>query len=97
MNVTLLPWALAALLASHAGAVWYGWNLRGDVERDRVSAAQAQVRVAQARVVGLAEAQALAEAERDRLREDLNNAANSDPDAGRVCLSAGSVRRLDTP
>lgn len=90
----LAPYVLAALVASHAGSVWYGWNWRGDVERARVDAAQSALRVAQSRIIGLAEAQALVAADRDRLRQELDDAAIADPDADNMCLGADSVRRL---
>ena len=45
-------------------------------------------------MAGLAEAQAAASAERDALRQELDHAAIADPDAGRICLGADSVRRL---
>lgn len=92
-----LPWVLVALSATHTGTLWYGWHWRGSVEADRVAVAQAALRQAQARVAGLAEAQAAASAERDALRQELDHAAIADPDAGRICLGADSVRRLGAP
>ncbi|MCW1932596.1 hypothetical protein [Pararhodobacter zhoushanensis] len=92
----LPPWAigLVFLLASWGGAVGYGYHWRGNVERDRVARAQADLREAQARIIGLAEAQAAAALERDRLQQELDDAAANDPDADRMCLGADSVRRL---
>lgn len=93
----LLPWLLGGMLASHGGAVWYGWHWRGEVEDARVARAQAEVRQAQARIIGLAEAQAAATAERNALRQELDNAAANDPDADRMCLGRASVQRLSAP
>lgn len=92
-------WVAGALVLAltHGGAWWHGYDTRKDFDAARVAEAQAAQRVAQARVIGLAEAQALAALERDRLREELDNAANADPYAGRVCLGADSVRRLGSP
>ncbi|MCA2013994.1 hypothetical protein LCM17_21065 [Cereibacter sphaeroides] len=92
-----LPWLVLALCASHGGVLWYGWHWRGSVEADRVAVAQAEVRQAQARIIGLAEAQAAATTERNALREELDNAAANDPDADRMCLGADSVQRLRAP
>lgn len=95
----LQRWALTAgTVAALCGACWWhGWSTRGSVEADRVAVAQAALRQAQARVAGLAEAQAAASAERDALRQELDHAAIADPDAGRICLGADSVRRLGAP
>ena len=92
-----LPWVLAALCVSHGGVAVWAWHWRGSVEADRVAVAQAAMRQAQARVAGLAEAQAAVSAERDALRQELDHAAIADPDAGRICLGADSVRRLGAP
>ena len=92
----LLPWLLLGVLASHGGAIWYGWHWRGGVEAARLDRAQAALRLAQARVLGLIEAQAAATAERNALREELDHAAATDPDADRLCLGADSVQRLRT-
>lgn len=89
-----LPWVLLALCATHGGVGLYAWHWRGEVEDARVERAQAALRQAQARIVGLAEAQAAATAERNRLRQELDDAARNDPDASRQCLAAESVRRL---
>ena len=88
---------VAALLASHGAAWWHGYDTRRDADAARVASALAAQRIATARVIGLAEAQAATAAERDRLREDLDHAAIADPDAGRVCLGADSLRRLGAP
>ena len=92
-------WAALALVfvTSHAGAWWHGYDTRRDSDAARVASAQVAEQVLRARVIGMAETQAAVAAERDRLREDLDNAAIADPDADRVCLGADSVRRLATP
>jgi hypothetical protein len=88
----------AGVVAAICGAFWWhGWDTRGDREAARVAEARAELRIAQARVVGLAEAQATAAAERDALRQELDHAAANDPDADRQCLGADSVRRLGAP
>jgi len=87
----------AALIATHGGAWWHGYDTRRDSDAARVAQALAAERVAQARILGMADAQAQVSAERDRLREDLDNAALADSNASRVCLGADSVRRLGSP
>lgn len=91
--VTRLSLALAVGLALFG----LGWQQGRAHETGRTARAQAELRQAQARIVGLAEAQAAARAERDRLRQELDDAARRDPDADRLCLSADSVRRLGAP
>lgn len=92
-------WVAGALVLAltHGGAWWHGYDTRRDADAARVQEAQVAQWVAQARVIGLAEAQAQAVLERDRLRVELDNAARIDPDADRMCLGADSVRRLATP
>lgn len=90
----LLPWLLGGLLASHTGAVWYGWSWRGGVEEARVARAQADLRQAQARIIGLAEAQAAETAARQAMQQERDDAIRAMDGAGDMCLSREFVRRL---
>lgn len=93
----LLPWvpALAvALCVSHGGVAVWAWHWRGSVEADRVAVAQAALRQAQARIVGLAEAQAAATAARQAMQQERDDAIRAMDGSGDMCLSREFVRRL---
>lgn len=96
------PALLAAIAAPLIlGGVWLHGDSNG-AGRERAAheartAALVAARAADARrVMVLAEKLAEVQAERDEAAKELENAARADPDAGRIALPAGSVRRIDS-
>ena len=82
----------AALFAAGYGL---GTSHTSDRWQARVDAVQAERDRNAARVEALAEVLEAARAEREALAAELEEAANADPDAGRLAIGADSVQRLN--
>jgi uncharacterized protein YcfJ len=87
--------AMTFVAAVIAGAYWKGWSDRGVREELRVERLISERRAQAARIAAQAETLVAVRAERDRLAEELENAALADHDADRPALGFGSVQRLN--
>lgn len=104
MTMLLRPWirllVLVAVLTSVAGVLaqrFYAAGYRAAEARQAAVVARAQARLAQAaEALGRMEALRLAaEAERDAIADELEDAARLDAAGGNVALGIDSVRRLN--
>jgi signal transduction histidine kinase len=86
--------AMTFVAAVITGAYTKGWVDRGTREELRVLELQQERRAQAVRIAVQAELLADTIAERNRLAEELENAAREDVDADQPALGADSVRRL---
>jgi type II secretory pathway pseudopilin PulG len=87
--------AVVFTAATIVGAYWQGWSDRGTKEQARVEALIAERRVQAAYIAAQAETLEAVQQERNRLAEELENAAREDNNATRPAFGSDSMRRLN--
>jgi len=95
----MLGWALAGVMALTGGAYTLGRYQGTTAANVRLAAEQARLQTQMIRAAEIASrkeaARLVAVAAAEQLSKELEDAAHTDPYAGRISLGADSVRRLN--
>jgi len=98
-NPLMLGWALAGLMALTGGVYTLGRIQGAAAANARQAAVAARLQAQMIRSAEIASrreaARLVAVAKADQLAKELEDAARTDPNAGRIALGADSVRRLN--
>ncbi|NOX40888.1 MAG: hypothetical protein GXP05_10335 [Alphaproteobacteria bacterium] len=95
----MLGWALAGVMALVGGAYALGRQQGGDAANSKQAAEQARLQSQMIRAAEIASrneaTRLVAVAKIEQLTRELEDAAHTDRNAGRIALGADSVRRLN--